>query len=71
MRAPLTASYTSISSSRSRNAYRNSVMAPRSSALEPIHIKWFRMRVISSNSVRMYCARTGASTPSSCSMART
>src|SRR6185312_14659659 len=58
MRAPETASYTSMSSSRSRNAYRNTAIAPRSSAFEPIHIRWFRMRVISSNMVRMYWARS-------------
>ena len=71
MRAPDTASYTSISSSRSRNAYRNTAIAPRSSAFDPIHIRWFRMRVISSNIVRMYCARTGASIPIRVSIART
>ena len=71
MRAPLTASYTSISSSRSRNAYRNTAIAPRSSALEPSHIRWFRIRVISSNIVRMYWARSGASIPIRASIART
>lgn len=46
-------------------------MAPMSSAWAASHIKWFRMRVISSNIVRMYCARSGAWTPSSFSIART
>ncbi len=44
-------------------------MAPTSSACEPSDIRWFRMRVISSNMTRMYCARSGTSTPSSFSTA--
>ena len=49
---------TSIRSSRSRNAYRNVVIAPTSSECAPSHSRWLRMRVISSNITRMYCART-------------
>ena len=41
------------------NASRNTVIAPMSSACAPSHIRWFRMRVTSSNITRMYCARTG------------
>ena len=71
MRAPETASYMSNMSSRSRKAYRNTVMAPMSSACVPSHIRWFRMRVISSNIVRMYWARMGGWMPSSFSIAIT
>ena len=46
-------------------------MAPTSRACEPIHNRWFRIRVISSNITRMYCARTGTSTPRSFSIAIT
>src|SRR5260364_283672 len=35
----------SIKSSRSRNAYRKTAIAPTSSACAPIHMRWFRMRV--------------------------
>ncbi len=71
MRAPDTASYMSNMSSRSRKAYRNTAIAPTSSACEPIHIRWFSKRVISSNITRMYCARIGTSRPSIFSMAIT
>lgn len=46
-------------------------MAPTSSACAPIHIRWFMIRVISSNITRMYCARSGTSTPIRRSMAIT
>ena len=71
MRVPETASYTSIRSSRSLKQSRNTVMAPMSSACAPSHIRWLRMRVISSNITRMYCARSGGVMPSSRSMAST
>ncbi len=44
-------------------------MPPTSSECEPIHSRWFRIRVISSNITRMYCARSGTSIPSSRSTA--
>jgi hypothetical protein len=61
----------SIRSSRSRNAYRNTAIAPTSSPCAPIHSRWFSRRVISSNITRMYCARSGTSTPMSFSIAIT
>ena len=70
MRAPDTASYKSINSSRSRNAYKIAVIAPISSACEPTPIKWFKIRVTSANMVRMYLARIGTSKPSSFSIAK-
>ena len=45
------------------------VIAPMSSAWVPMLSRWLRMRVISSNITRMYCARIGTSTPSSFSIA--
>ncbi len=71
MRAPDTASYMSIRSSRSRNAYRKTAIAPTSSPWAPIHSRWFIKRVSSSNITRMYCARIGTSTPISFSIAIT
>ena len=45
-------------------------MPPTSSEWQPSHSRWLRIRVISSNITRMYCARRGTSRPISFSMAR-
>ena len=45
-------------------------MAPQSKPCAPSHIRWFSKRVISAYMTRMYCARTGTSTPIIFSMAR-
>ena len=46
-------------------------MAPMSRAMVVMFKIWFMMRVSSENSTRIYCARSGTSTPSSCSIAST
>ncbi len=46
-------------------------MAPMSRPCAPSHIRWFKIRVISSNMTRMYCARSGGVSPSSFSIAIT
>jgi hypothetical protein len=60
-----------MSFSRSSKPQSSGVMAPTSSAMVVMLSRWFRIRVISENSTRMYCARLGISMPSSFSIART
>jgi hypothetical protein len=48
-----------MSFSRSSKAHRNGVIAPTSIAWQPTANKWFKIRVISAKSTRMYWARFG------------
>ena len=60
-----------MSFSRSSKPQSIGVMAPMSSAMVVQFRMWFRMRVISEYSTRMYWARSGISIPSRFSIAST
>ena len=68
-RPPVTPSIRSITRSRSRMAYMSGVGAPSSDGKEHRKMRWLEMRDISERITRMYCARSGASTPISRSAA--
>lgn len=59
-----------MSFSRSSKPHRKGVRAPTSIACERTDIRWFRIRVISPNMVRIHLARSGTSMFSSFSTAR-
>ena len=60
-----------MSFSRSSKPHSGGVSAPTSMAKEVRLRRWFRMRVISSNIVRIHSARSGACMDSSFSVAST